>query len=107
MRRALSFKRSGYRIGSMKIRMYQNKVLIEPLDPEKDEEYKDSIIEVPQSITKGLAKGVVVAIGECKIRVGERVIYSSQGSLPFKHEGKEYVLISENQIFAGLDSEYY
>ena len=88
----------------MNIRMYQNKVLIEPIDYESDEDNSVNVIEVPQTITKGLAKGVIVAIGEGKMRVGETVIYSALGSLPFKYKGKEYILISENQIYAGLDT---
>lgn len=85
--------------------MYQNKVLVEPLESEQDEENKGTFIEVPQSISKGLAKGVVIAVGEGKIRVGETVVYLSQGSLPFKLNGKEYSLISESQIFGCLDKE--
>lgn len=82
------------------IRMLQNKVLVEPI--EEDEEKSESVIVVPKTITTGTGKGRIVAIGESKLRVGDTVLYSVAGSFTFKHDQKDLLVISENQIFASL-----
>jgi len=89
----------------------QNRVFIELLEESKTTE---SGIVVPDSGDKKSIKGKVIALGEGKtssdgkvipmtVKVGDKVVFNEYSTTDIKIDGKEYRVLSEDDILAILD----
>lgn len=83
----------------MNIRMFQQRVLIKQDEPEQ---CTDGILTIPDSVTKHIGIGHIVAIDEGKLRVGDKVVFDTRQILPFRIEKEDYVILHESQIIAVL-----
>lgn len=92
----------------MPLRPLATKVVVVPSD---EEEKTSGGIVLPDSAKKKPSEGKVVAVGKGRtlddgklvplaVKVGETVIYSKYGGTEVKLEGKEYVILDEDQIYA-------
>ena len=92
----------------MPLRPLATKVVVVPSE---EEEKTAGGIVLPDSAKKKPSEGKVVAIGKGRtlddgklvplsVKVGETVIYSKYGGTEVKLEGKEYVILDEDQIYA-------
>ena len=92
----------------MPLRPLATKVVVVPSD---EEEKTSGGIVLPDSAKKKPSEGRVVAVGKGRtlddgklvplaVKVGETVIYSKYGGTEVKLEGKEYVILDEDQIYA-------
>jgi len=87
-----------------------DRVVIELLD--KEEEKVGSIF-VPDTAKEKPQQGKVVAVGQGRrdgkdlvpmnVKVGNTVLFSKYGGTEVKHDGKEYLIVSENDILAIIE----
>lgn len=82
----------------LNMKMLQQRVLMKPIE----EEQQTGQLFIPDNIAKNIATGVIVAIGDSKLRVGDRVYYDPRQSSSLRLEGEDYLLVHETQIFAIL-----
>ena len=82
--------------------MFQNRILAEPVTEEEQPISGESRIFTPETVSKTIGKARIVAVDSGKLRVGDLVLYDCRQELPIKLEGKEYLILSENQIIAVL-----
>ncbi len=94
--------------------MAKSKLTISPLYdrvvvlPESTEKVRSSGIVIPDSSKERPQKGVVVAVGPGKkdepmsVKIGDLVIYGKYGGTEYLHEGTEYLILKESDIFAKL-----
>jgi len=97
----------------MNIKPLGDRVLIEPLDQEKEK--TKSGIYLPQTASKERPeKGKVVAVGPGKlmdngkkspmsVRVGDEVLFTKYGPNEIKVDEKEYLIAKEEDILAILE----
>jgi chaperonin GroES len=70
------------------------------------EEKTASGIIIPDTAKEKPQKGKVVAVGDCKkdepmtVKVGDTVLYGKYAGTEINVEGKEYLIMRENDIFA-------
>jgi len=79
---------------------------------EEDEQKVGSII-VPDTAKEKPQIAKVIAVGEghrdgkdiipLTVKVGDKVLFSKYGGTVMKYEGKEYLLLSENDVLAIVD----
>ena len=92
----------------MTLRPLGTKVVVEPAS---EEEKTAGGIVLPDSAKKKPQEGFVLAIGTGKtledgtrvplnVAVGQRVIYSKYGGTEITIEGKDYIVLDEDQIYA-------
>lgn len=91
----------------MKIKPLSDKVVIKAIVPEQK---TASGIVIPDTAKEKPAQGEVVAVGPGKfddgakvpmtVKVGDKVLYSKYSPQEVKVEGKEYLIISEEDILA-------
>ncbi len=95
----------------MKIRPLADYVVLEPI---KEEEKTKTGILLPETAEKDdLKQGKVVAVGPgrkttkgtlaVEVKVGDRVLYSKYSPDKIKVDGKEYVIVKEEDILAVLE----
>lgn len=91
-----------------KVRPLNDKVLIERA--EADEKTKGGII-LPDSSKEKPKEGTIIAVGqgritdqgerlEFQVKEGDRVIFKSYAGTDVKIDGKDYILMSEEEILA-------
>ncbi len=92
----------------MRLRPLGTKVVVEPA--EKEEKSAGGIV-IPDTAKQKSIEGKVIAVGKGRtlddgtvvplaVEVGQTVIYSKYGGTEIKLEGKEYVILDEDQIYA-------
>lgn len=92
----------------MRLRPLATKVVVEPA--EKEEKTAGGIV-LPDTAKQKPVEGKVIAVGKGRtledgtvvplgVKEGQTVIYSKYGGTEIKLEGKEYVILDEDQIYA-------
>jgi chaperonin GroES len=85
-----------------------DKVVVEPLP---EEETSSGGIILPDTAKKKPQEGIVVAVGPGRIlddgnrapvavKEGQKVIYAKYGGTEFKQDGKDYIILDEDSIYA-------
>ncbi|MGB0177578.1 MAG: co-chaperone GroES, partial [Owenweeksia sp.] len=77
-------------------------------EPSAAETKTASGIIIPDTAQEKPQQGIVVAVGNGKkdepmtVKAGDRVLYGKYGGTEIKHEGKDYLIMRESDIFAIL-----
>lgn len=80
-----------------------DRVLVEPMAAETK---TASGIIIPDTAQEKPQQGIVVAAGSGKkdepmtVKAGDKVLYGKYGGTEIKHEGKDYLIMRESDIFA-------
>ena len=88
---------------ALTIKPLSDRVLIEPAAAETK---TASGIFIPDTAKEKPQKGTVVAVGNGKkdytmtVKVGDVVLYGKYSGTEFKYEGKDYLIMKEEDIFA-------
>ena len=73
-------------------------VLVEPLETESS---SPSGIIIPDSAKEKSQEGKIIAVGpDAGVKVGDKVMYKEWGGTKIKIEGKEHLLIKEEDLLA-------
>ncbi len=89
----------------LNVRPLADRVLIEPSAAETK---TASGIIIPDTAQEKPQQGVVVAVGNGKVdepltvKVGDTVLYGKYGGTELRHEGKDYLIMKEAEIYAIL-----
>lgn len=92
----------------MHLRPLSTKIVV---DPSEEEDKTAGGIVLPDSAKKKPSEGKVVAVGSGRVlddgsvralgvKVGQTVIYSKYGGTEVKLEGKDYMILDEDQVYA-------
>ena len=92
----------------MPLRPLSTKIVVEP---STEEETTAGGILLPDTAKKKPSEGKVIAVGSGRVlddgsvralgvEVGQTVIYSKYGGTEVKLEGKDYVILDEDQVYA-------
>ena len=87
----------------MSIKPLADRVLVEPAAAETK---TSSGIIIPDSAKEKPQKGTVVAVGSgtkenpMTVKVGDNVLYGKYSGTELQHEGKDYLIMKESDIFA-------
>ena len=87
----------------MSIKPLADRVLIEPAAAETK---TSSGIIIPDSAKEKPQKGTVVAVGSgtkenpMTVKVGDNVLYGKYSGTELQHDGKDYLIMKESDIFA-------
>jgi len=87
----------------MSIKPLADRVLVEPAAAETK---TSSGIIIPDSAKEKPQKGTVVAIGSgtkenpMTVKVGDNVLYGKYSGTELQHDGKDYLIMKESDIFA-------
>ena len=90
---------------SLKIKPIADRVVIEPSAAETT---TASGIIIPDTAKEKPQKGTVVAVGsgkkdyEMTVQVGDVVLYGKYAGTELKYEGKDYLIMREDKIYAIL-----
>ena len=90
-------------MSKLNIKLLADRVLIEPLEAETK---TASGIIIPDSAKEKPQKGNVVAVGPgtkenpVTVKVGNTVLYGKYSGTELKFEGKDYLIMRENDILA-------
>ncbi|MCR5861564.1 co-chaperone GroES [Flavobacterium sp. J372] len=90
---------------SLNIKPLHDRVLVEPVAAETQ---TASGIFIPDTAKEKPQKGIVVAVGNGKkdhdmtVKVGDTVLYGKYSGTELKLEGKDYLIMKEEEIFAIL-----
>ncbi|MEC4051360.1 co-chaperone GroES [Myroides odoratimimus] len=88
---------------AVNIKPLADRVLIEPLPAETK---TASGIIIPDNAQEKPQRGTVVAVGngtkdhEMTVKIGDTVLYGKFAGSDLKHEGKDYLIMKENDILA-------
>lgn len=88
---------------ALNIKPLADRVLIEPVAAETQ---TASGIFIPDTAKEKPQKGTVVAVGNGKkdydmtVKVGDTVLYGKYSGTELKHEGKDYLIMKEEDILA-------
>ena len=96
---------------SIKLKPLGDRVLVEPVE---EKEVKKGGIIIPDTAKEKPQEGIVRVLGTGKtddsgkkiafeVKVGDRVLVSKYGGTEIKIEGKEYKLLSSDDILAIVD----
>lgn len=96
----------------MKIRPLQDRILVERL--EEETKTKGGII-IPDTAKEKPAEGTVVAVGNGKVDkdgkaiamelvIGDRVLFSKYAGTEVKLDGKEYLIMSQDDVLCVVDA---
>lgn len=97
---------------SIGIRPMDERVLIEPLEAEEEQQVGSIII--PDTAKERPQIGKVIALGDDVpkkdggkvlselLKVGDKVIYAKYGGTEIKHSEKEYLIVSRSDVLAVL-----
>ena len=94
----------------MKLRPVEDRVIVEP----EKEETSSGGIYIPETARERPQKGKVIAVGPGRlldngervspqVKPGDRVIFSKYGGTEVKIEGKEYIILREEDIYAIIE----
>ena len=81
-----------------------NRVVVEP--SEGDEQVSAGGIYIPDTAKEKPQKGKIVAVGPgtkdnpVTVKVGDVVLYGKYSGTELNHEGKDYLIMKENDILA-------
>ena len=87
----------------MSINPLADRVLVEPAAAETK---TSSGIIIPDSAKEKPQKGTVVAVGSgtkenpITVKVGDNVLYGKYSGTELQHDGKDYLIMKESDIFA-------
>lgn len=90
---------------SLNIKPLHDRVLVEPVAAETQ---TASGIFIPDTAKEKPQKGIVVAVGagtkdhDMTVKVGDTVLYGKYSGTELKFEGKDYLIMKEEEIFAVL-----
>ena len=90
---------------SLNIKPISDRVVIEPMAAETT---TASGIIIPDTAKEKPQKGIVVAVGNGKkdhtmtVKTGDVVLYGKYVGTEFKYEGKDYLIMREEEIYAIL-----
>ncbi len=95
----------------MKIRPLADRVLVEPI---KEEEQKKGGIIIPDTAKEKPQQGKVIAVGTGKlddngkmipfnVKAGDKVLMPKYGCTEVKMDGKEYVILREEDILGIIE----
>ena len=90
---------------ALNIKPLADRVLVEPAAAETK---TASGIFIPDTAKEKPQKGTVVAVGNGKkdhtmtVKVGDVVLYGKYSGTEFKYEGKDYLIMREDEIYAIL-----
>jgi len=92
-------------MAEINLRPLADRVLVEPSAAETK---TASGIIIPDTAQEKPQQGTVVAVGNGKkdepmtVKVGDTVLYGKYGGTEIKHDGKDYLIMREADIFAVL-----
>ncbi len=96
----------------MKIKPVGDRVVVKP--GESEEVLKSGIV-LPDTAKEKPQEGTVVAVGTgryeegklipLEVKIGDKVIYSKYGGTEIKIEGEEYLVLSERDILAVIETK--
>lgn len=87
----------------LSIKPLADRVLVEPMQAETK---TASGIIIPDNAKEKPQKAIVVAVGDgtkdysMTVKVGDHVLYGKYSGTELKHEGKDYLIMSEKDILA-------
>ena len=87
----------------MSIKPLADRVLVEPAAAETK---TSSGIIIPDSAKEKPQKGTVVAVGSgtkenpMTVKIGDNVLYGKYSGTELQHDGKDYLIMKESDIFA-------
>lgn len=90
-------------MADMTLKPLADRVLVEPSEAETK---TASGIIIPDTAQEKPQQGVVVAVGAGKpdepmtVKVGDVVLYGKYGGTEIRHEGKDYLIMRESDIYA-------
>ena len=95
----------------MNVKPLGDRVLVQPVEAE---EVKKGGIIIPDTAKEKPQEGKIVAVGAGKrddngklipmdVKKGDRVLYSKYGGTEIKVDGKEYLIMREDDILAVVD----
>uniref|UniRef100_UPI00404B3D63 co-chaperone GroES n=1 Tax=Flavobacterium sp. TaxID=239 RepID=UPI00404B3D63 len=90
---------------SLKIKPLLDRVVIEPMPAETT---TASGLIIPDTAKEKPQKGIVAAVGNGKkdytmtVNVGDTVLYGKYSGTELKYEGKDYLIMKEEEIYAIL-----
>ena len=90
-------------LNNMSIKPLADRVLVEPAAAETK---TSSGIIIPDSAKEKPQKGTVVAVGSgtkenpITVKVGDNVLYGKYSGTELQHDGKDYLIMKESDIFA-------
>ncbi len=93
------------KIMSLQIKPISDRVVIEPMAAETT---TASGIIIPDTAKEKPQKGTIVAVGNGKkdhtmtVKTGDTVLYGKYSGTEFKYEGKDYLIMKEDDIYAIL-----
>ena len=88
---------------SLNIKPLSDRVLVEPVAAETQ---TTSGIFIPDTAKEKPQKGTVVAVGNGKkdhamtVKIGDTVLYGKYSGTDLKYEGKDYLIMKEDDILA-------
>ena len=92
-----------WHFNNMSIKPLADRVLVEPAAAETK---TSSGIIIPDSAKEKPQKGTVVAVGSgtkenpITVKVGDNVLYGKYSGTELQHDGKDYLIMKESDIFA-------
>jgi chaperonin GroES len=89
-----------------------DRVVVEPIT----KELTASGLALPETAKEEPQRGVVIAVGPGKrdekgqriamdVQLGDRVLFARYGGSSLKHEGKELLILSEDEILAIIENQ--
>ena len=90
-------------MSKISIKPLADRVLVEPAAAETK---TSSVIFIPDTAKEKPQKGTVVAVGSgtkdnpITVSVGDQVLYGKYAGTELQHEGKEYLIMRESDLFA-------
>lgn len=88
---------------SLNIKPLSDRVVIEPMAAETT---TASGLIIPDTAKEKPQKGIVMAVGNGKkdhtmtVKVGDTVLYGKYSGTELKYEGKDYLIMKEDEIYA-------
>jgi len=92
------------------IKPIRDRILVEPLDKEVE---KVGSLYVPDTAKEKPQQGKVIAVGEgsrdgdkiipLTVKAGDKVLYGKYSGTEIKYDGKDYLILSENDVLAIID----
>ncbi len=95
----------------MKVRPLHDRILVERID---EEEKTPGGIIIPDTAKEKPSQGKVIAVGNGKktedgkvipldVKVGDKILFGKYAGTEIKIEGKEYLIMREDEIFAVIE----
>jgi chaperonin GroES len=88
---------------AINVKPLADRVLIEPAPAEQITQFG---IHIPQTATEKPQRGTVIAVGSGKkdepltVKVGDTVLYGKYSGTELSHDGVDYLIMRESDIFA-------